>query len=356
MTGTAQPIETDAAIIGAGPVGLFQVFQLGLHEVHAHVVDALPHVGGQCAELYPDKPIYDIPGIAACTGRELARRLQAQAAPFAPTCHLGQEVAGFTPQPDGRFLLETTRGTRLLARNVVVAAGVGAFVPRQLKVEGLDAFTGTQLLYRSDDPAALAGRQVVIYGGDDIALGHAIALAEATADRRPAAVTVVFRRDVFQAEPAAAAVFQALRDAGRVAVVAGQITAPESRDGRLAALRIAGPDGGERRLPADVLVVALGLSPRLGPIAGWGLALERKQLPVDTATFATAMPGVFAVGDINTYPGKRKLILCGFHEATLAAFAIADRLFPERRAPLQYTTTSTRLHALLGQGGQKVER
>lgn len=342
------PVEVDAAIIGAGPVGLFQVFQLGLHEVQAHVIDALPHVGGQCLELYPDKPIYDIPGLPACSGRELAGRLQAQAAPFAPVFHLDQEVRTLQPQADGRFLLDTTRSTRLLARNVVIAAGVGAFVPRQLKVEGLEPFTGSQLLYRIDDPAAFKGQRVVVHGGAETALEQAIALALQPEAQRPDTVTVVYRRDVFQVAPQTLQRFQALREAGRIQVLAGQIAGHAATAGRLSTLEVALPDGSAQQVPVDTLVVALGLSPRLGPLAAWGLDMERKQLPVDTATFATRTPGLFAVGDVNTYPGKRKLILCGFHECTLAAFAIAERLYPDRRAPLQYTTTSTRLHALLG--------
>ncbi|WCM90345.1 NAD(P)/FAD-dependent oxidoreductase [Acidovorax sp. NCPPB 3576] len=338
-------VETDAAVIGAGPVGLFQVFQLGLQGIAAHVIDALPHVGGQCAELYGDKPIYDIPGIPVCTGRELVALLQRQIAPFQPTLHLGQRVATLVPQPDGRLLLQTTAGTALLARTVFIAAGVGAFVPRAVKAEGIERFEGTQLHYH-EDAADTAGRHVVVHGGEDTAVARAIACAQ-LGPQAAASVTLLHRRDAFQASPEALAQLQALRDAGRIAVVAGQIVGIEVQQDRLAALQLIDPDGQPRPLPLDVLIACLGISPRLGAIADWGLAMERKQLVVDTAAFRTAIPGIHAVGDINTYPGKRKLILCGFHEATLAAFGAAEYLAGAPVA-LQYTTTSARLHERLG--------
>lgn len=344
-TAPSRTIETDAAVIGAGPVGLFQVFQLGLQGIAAHVIDALPHVGGQCAELYGDKPIYDIPGIPVCTGRELVALLQRQITPFHPTLHLGQRVATLAPQPDGRLLLQTTAGTALLARTVFIAAGVGAFVPRAVKVEGIERFEGTQLHYH-EDAADTAGRHVVVHGGEDTAVARAIACAQ-PGPHAAASVTLLHRRDAFQAPPEALAQLQALRDAGRIAVMAGQIVGIEVQHDRLAALQLIDPDGQPRPLPLDVLIACLGISPRLGAIADWGLAMERKQLVVDTAAFRTAIPGIHAVGDINTYPGKRKLILCGFHEATLAAFGAAEYLSGAPVA-LQYTTTSARLHERLG--------
>ncbi|GKT20665.1 NAD(P)/FAD-dependent oxidoreductase [Acidovorax sp. SUPP3334] len=339
------PIETDAVVIGAGPVGLFQVFQLGLQGIAAHVIDALPHVGGQCAELYGDKTIYDIPGIPVCTGRELVALLQRQIAPFQPALHLGQRVAVLAPQPDGRLLLQTSGGTQWLARTVFIAAGVGAFVPRAVKAEGIERFEGTQLHYQ-DDAADTAGRHVVVHGGEDTAVARAIACAEA-GPQAAASVTLLHRRDAFQAPPEALAQLQALRDAGRITVVAGQITGIEVHGDRLAALQLIGPDGEPLRLALDVLIACLGISPRLGAIADWGLAMERKQLVVDTAAFRTPIAGIHAVGDINTYPGKRKLILCGFHEATLAAFGAAEYLSGAPVA-LQYTTTSAWLHQRLG--------
>ncbi|CAM3666035.1 Ferredoxin--NADP reductase [Paracidovorax anthurii] len=345
------PIAADAVVIGAGPVGLFQVFQLGLQGIKAHVIDALPHVGGQCAELYADKPIYDIPGVPVCTGRELVALLSRQIAPFAPRLHLSQQVATLQPGPDGQFLLATTAGTTFLARTVVIAAGVGAFVPRTLKIEGIERFLGTQVFHH-EEPADTAGRHVVVHGGEDTAVARAIASAEA-GPQAAASVMLLHRRDAFQAAPEALARLRALRESGRIQVVAGQITGletaaqPSLPGGLLAALKVLDPQGTEQRLPLDTLLLCLGISPRLGPIADWGLAMERKQLAVDTATFSAGVPGLYAVGDINTYPGKRKLILCGFHEATLAAFAAAEHISGAPVA-LQYTTTSTRLHERLG--------
>ena len=339
--------ETDAVVIGAGPVGLFQVFQLGLQGLSAHIIDALPYAGGQCVELYGDKPIYDIPGVPVCTGHELTARLTQQIAPFKPQWHLGTQVASIQPQADGRFAVITSQGAELIARAVFIAAGVGAFVPKALKVEGIEAFAGTQLYYQHLPPAArLQGQRVVVHGGDDAAVACAIQAATA-ADAPPASVVLLHRRDVFNAPPEQLAQLQALRDAGRIEVVVGQITGIAREGERLAALQTLTPEGTEQTVPVDVLVVALGVSPRLGPIADWGLAMERKQLVVDTATFRTSVPGIYAVGDIITYPGKRKLIVCGFHEATLAAFAAAEAL-SGKPVGLQYTTSSTHLHQLLG--------
>jgi len=340
---SAAPITTDALVIGAGPAGLFQTFELGLLDIRAHVVDALPYVGGQCIELYPDKPIYDIPSVTVCTGRELVANLQRQAAPFAPTFHLEQEVTALATRDDGAFDVQTSTGTRFIAKTILLAAGVGAFTPRKLKIDGLDAFAGTQLFHHVRDAAAFTGQRVVVAGGDDLAVEKALALADAGAT-----VTLVHRRAQLQATPELAAQFQARCDAGTLHFQAGQPNGIQITDGRLAALELLDPEGQPQTLPLDALCVLLGLSPRLGPIADWGLALERKQVPVNTESFATQVAGIFAVGDINTYPGKKKLILSAFHECTLAAFGVAKRLFPERPVLLQYTTTSTHLHELLG--------
>ena len=349
----APPLQTDAVVIGAGPVGLFQLFQLGLQGLSCHAIDALPHAGGQCTELYGDKPIYDIPGTTVCTGQELVDRLLAQLAPFAPQWHLGQQATVLESQADGGFLVETAQGTRLLARTVFVAAGVGAFVPRTLKAPGLDAFEGTQLHYSAPSATALAGQHVVVHGGDEPAVGLVLELALSQTDagaNAPASITLQHRRDVFDAPAEALQQLQALRDAGRVQVAVGQVTGMEQDGERLAALQLLGPDGNAVRLPLDQLIVRLGLLPRLGPVADWGLALERKQLPVNPATFATQMPGIYAVGDVVHYPGKRKLILSGFHEATLAAFAAAEQLSGQK-VPLEYTTSSARLQQRLGVAG-----
>ncbi|MBB6561603.1 thioredoxin reductase (NADPH) [Acidovorax soli] len=347
-TQPSSPIATDAVVIGAGPVGLFQVFQLGLQGITAHVIDALPHAGGQCVELYGDKPIYDIPGVPVCSGRELAALLLRQIAPFKPHWHLSALVASVALQDDGRILVETNQGQALLARAVFIAAGVGAFVPRTLKVEGIEAWVGTQVHYQHLPAGTpVAGQRVVVHGGDDAAVAHAIALATLPTAEAPASIRLLYRRDAFQAPAEQLQQLQALRDAGRVQVIVGQITGLVAEAGRLAALQVVDTEGQSANAPVDCLIAALGISPRLGPIADWGIAIERKQLVVDTASFRTSVPCIFAVGDINTYPGKRKLILCGFHEATLAAFAAAEALTGDKVA-LQYTTTSPRLHALLG--------
>ena len=341
------PLETDAVVVGAGPAGLFQVFELGLLEIGAHVIDSLPYVGGQCIELYPDKPIYDIPALPVCTGRELVANLQRQIAPFQARFHLGQEVSVVQPQADGRFLVATTAGTRLLTKALFIAGGVGSFQPRQLKVDGLERHAGKQLFYSPRPAASLEGHDVLVVGGGDSALEQALALS-AEGPQRPRRVVLLHRRDVFQAHPDTVAALRARCASGQLEFLAGQVTGIEERDGRLSAVAITGPDAVTRPFPVDTLLVFLGLSPKLGPIAEWGLALERKQIVVDTEKFETSIPGIFAVGDVNTYPGKKKLILSGFHEATLAAFAAAARVLPEQRVQLQYTTTSTRLHQLLG--------
>lgn len=342
--------ETDAVIIGAGPAGLFQAFQLGLQEISAHLIDALPHPGGQCAELYADKPIYDIPGIAQCSGRELTARLLEQIAPFRTPLHLGQQVTTLQRQADDRFLLETSAGQRFLSKTVFIAAGVGAFVPRKVAVEGLAAFEGQQVHYHAVPTESLAGQQVVVMGGDEAALDTALQLARSG---QAAQVTLLHRTDRFKVEPALEQAVQAAIAAGSLTLVLGQPTGLEQDDTgatpRLQALQLATLDDRIERLPLDAFLPRLGLSPKLGPVADWGLAMERKHLQVDSARFATSEPGIFAVGDVNTYPGKRKLILCAFHEATLAAFAAAEYLRPNERVLLQYTTTSPRLHHLLGQ-------
>ncbi len=341
-------IETDAVIVGAGPVGLFQVFELGLLEIKAHIIDTLPYPGGQCVELYPDKPIYDIPAVPVCTGQELTDNLLKQIEPFGATFHLGQEVSVVQQQPDGRFLVETSKGTRLLTKTVFIAAGVGAFQPRTLKVDGIEKFEGSQLFYRVRNPEQFAGKNLVIVGGGDSALDWTLHFVKAT-EHRPESVTLLHRRDGFRAAPASVAEMHALCEQHEMQFLVGQVSGyEEGADGRLHTVKVTGNDGITRRLPLDVLFVFFGLSPKLGPIADWGLALERKQIVVDTEKFQTSIPGIFAVGDINTYPGKKKLILSGFHEAALAAFGAAPCIFPEKKIHLQYTTTSPKLHKVLG--------
>jgi thioredoxin reductase (NADPH) len=341
--GPCSAIETDAVIVGAGPVGLFQVFELGLLEIKAHVIDSLTAVGGQCVELYPDKPIYDIPAVPVCTGQELTDNLLKQIEPFEPTFHLGQEVTLVARREDGRFDLETSTGTHFITKTIFIAAGVGSFQPRTIKVDGIDAFEGSQLFYRVKDPARFAGRNIVICGGGDSALDWALNLQE-----KAESVILLHRRDDFRAAPASVAKMKALCDDYAMQLVIGQVSGFETKDGKLAEIKVTGADGVTRRLPLDDLLVFFGLSPKLGPIAEWGLDIERKQLKVDTEKFETNVPGIFAVGDINVYPGKKKLILSGFHEAALAAFGAAPYIFPDKKIHMQYTTTSPKLHKILG--------
>ncbi len=341
------PIETDAVIVGAGPVGLFQVFELGLLEIKAHVIDSLAYPGGQPMELYPDKPIYDIPAVPVCTGKELTDSLLKQIEPFGATFHLGQEVTVVQKQDDGRFFVETSRGTQFLTKTIFIAAGVGAFQPRTLKVEGLDKFEGSQLFYRVKNPADFAGKNLMIIGGGDSALDWTLNFT-AEGQNKAESVILLHRRDGFKAAPASVAKMKELCDAYEMQFIVGQVTGFEEKDGKLSAVKVTGGDGVTRVVPMDVLLVFFGLSPKLGPIADWGLAIERKQLVVDTEKFSTSVPGIFAVGDINTYPGKKKLILSGFHECALAAFGAMPFIFPEKKVHLQYTTTSPKLHKVLG--------
>ncbi len=329
--------------MGAGPVGLFQVFELGLLEIKAHVIDSLAYPGGQPVELYPDKPIYDIPAITVCTGKELAERLLAQIKPFGATFHLGQEVTEVQPQDDGGFLVATSQGTRFLTKTVFIAGGVGAFQPRLLNVDGLEKFNHTQLFYSVKDPARFEDQHMVIIGGGDSALDWSLNFA-ADGPHRAKSVTLIHRRDAFQAAPANVSRMRELCERNAMQFVVGQVTGFDATADRLSALKVTGPDEVTRTVPVDALLVFFGLSPKLGPIADWGLDIERKQLRVDTEKFSTSIPGIFAVGDINTYPGKKKLILSGFHECALAAFGAAAIVFPDKKVMLQYTTTSPKLN------------
>ncbi|MBU3609228.1 NAD(P)/FAD-dependent oxidoreductase [Polynucleobacter wuianus] len=337
------PTEADAVIIGAGPVGLFQVFELGLLDIKAHVIDSLPEAGGQCIELYPDKPIYDIPAIPVCTGRELTNNLLKQIAPFSPQFHLGQEVTQLEKRADGRFLISTSQDKHFLAKTVFIAAGVGAFQPRLLNLEGIEALVDKQVFYRVKHPDRFNDKQIVICGGGDSALDWALYFAD-----KAASVTLIHRRDDFKAAPQSIAKMRELCASKKMQLLIGQITGYEAKDNRLVTIAATDIEGNINLLPLDDLLIFFGLSPKLGPISEWGLDIDRKQVVVDTEKFQTSIPGIYAVGDINIYPGKKKLILSGFHEAALAAFAAAAYLNPEKQIQLQYTTTSPKLHKALG--------
>ena len=338
----AEAISTDVVIIGAGPCGLFQVFELGLLGIGAHVIDSLPVVGGQCAELYPEKPIYDIPALPVCGAQELVDRLMKQIEPFNPQFHLGEEVVEFARRESGRFHLATNAGRTFDAGVLVIAAGVGSFQSRRIGIEGADIFEGSVIHYRVKNSSAFHGKRLVIFGGGDSALDWVLELA-----RTAHSVTLVHRRPEFRAAPASVAKMRELVKAGRVRHFEAVPHSLISESNTLLGVNIKAPGGGMHTLDADHLLVFFGLHPRLGPIAQWGLELEKKALKVDTEKFQTSLPGVFAVGDINTYPGKKKLILSGFHEAALAAFAIQYYLFPKKKQFLQYTTTSPIMHQRL---------
>jgi thioredoxin reductase (NADPH) len=352
MPNQMQPdcIHTDALVIGAGPAGLFAAFQLGLQEITTHIVDSLHYPGGQCIELYPDKPIYDIPGTPRCTGRELTDSLLKQLKPFNAKFHLGQEISTLEKQDDGRFLAQTTTGQFFLTKTIFIAAGVGSFQPRQIKLEGLERFNANQILYRSNSNTSFAGKHLLVIGGDTAAVESALYFARFVDSdaQKTASVTLLHRRDVLQIEPELQAQFQMACEVGSIRFVVGQVTGYDEAQGRMTAVHITDVDGQTVPLALDAMLVLLGLSPKLGPIASWGLAMARKQVEVDTEKFSTSELGIFAIGDINSYPGKKKLILSGFHEATLAVFGAAEIIFPDKKIMLQYTTTSPRLHALLG--------
>ena len=336
------PIETDAIVIGAGPVGLYQVFQLGLLGIKTHVIDALPQAGGQCVELYADKPIYDIPGIPFCTGQELIDRLQEQIKVLQTPFHFNQEVTLVHKRADGRFDVQTSQET-FISKVIVVSAGVGAFKPRKLSLSGIAPYEGKQVFYKLGQARQYADQDIVINGGETAALEAAVALSGIAKS-----ITLVHRRDVFKAEESLIQRFQSLCTEGLIKVQLGQVTNFKATGEKLSSLEVTDFAGQPHDLRLDALLPLLGISPKLGPIADWGIDLENKQVLVDTEKFQSSTAGIFAVGDINTYPGKKKLILCGFHEATLAAYGCAAHIYPGQAIHLQYTTTSPKLHEILG--------
>lgn len=368
MSPGTQACETDVAVIGGGPAGLFAVFELGLLGLSAHVIDVLPALGGQCTALYGDKPIYDIPGTPVCTGHELTERLLTQISPFKPDMHLGQLVTSlaFSPQPCRHgFQLDTDQGRQVRARAVVIAAGAGAFLPRKPPWPGLDALEQQQKVQyhlafdstiSATNPERWASQDIVILGDDDVALTTALRLCGHLPPSSPASalragrVTLIHRRDRWRAAPEIVHSLHQAHQAGRLVLVFGQATGIHlTPTGDQVSLCVTETNGAQQTLTADLILPLLGLSPKLAPLDEWGIALKHKLVSVDPATFETSVPGIYAIGDVVTYPGKRKLILNGFHEATLAAHAIAERLeHGGKPLPLLYTTSSSLLQQRLG--------
>ena len=336
------PIETDALIIGAGPCGLFAVFELGLLDIKADVVDILDKVGGQCAELYPEKPIYDIPALPEVSGQELTDRLVEQIKPFGATIHLGHRIDTLSRDADGRFRLSTDRGQVFIVKVVVIAAGGGSFTPKRPPLEGIEAYEGTSVFYSVRKMKDFADQDILIVGGGDSALDWTLNLQPIAKS-----LTLLHRRDDFRGAPHSVEKMRSLVASGAMRLMIGQATALEGEGGALGSVTIKTKEG-EEKIACTRMLPFFGLTMKLGPIADWGLNLEENLIPVDTAKFETSVPGIFAIGDINTYPGKLKLILSGFHEAALMSQAAHKIVHPDKKLLFQYTTSSSSLQKKLG--------
>lgn len=339
----SEVFTTDAVIIGAGPCGLFTVFELGLLDIKAHVIDILDRPGGQCAELYPEKPIYDIPALPLVTGAELTSRLMEQAAPFKSHFHFNQMVTSLTKHGDNDFELTTDGGLTFHCKVVVIAAGGGSFQPKKPPIPGIDAYEGGSVFYSVKKMENFRGKDILIIGGGDSALDW-------TNNLQPIAksLTLLHRRDEFRAAPDSVKKMRELVAAGKMQFKIGQVTGLSGNNGVLSSAQVKGNDGSMFDIACNALLPFFGLTMKLGPVAGWGLNLHENLITVDTAKFQTSVPGIFAVGDINTYPGKLKLILSGFHEAALMAQEAFHLINPGERLLFQYTTSSTNLQKKLG--------
>ncbi|HEY8581024.1 MAG TPA: NAD(P)/FAD-dependent oxidoreductase [Beijerinckiaceae bacterium] len=339
-------IKTDAVIVGAGPVGLFAVFELGLLDIKAHLIDILPKPGGQCAELYPEKPIYDIPGFPMVTGQGLVDNLMKQIEPFSPQFHYGEMVAGLEPigTPEAPlFRLTTDAGTVFETKVVIIAAGGGSFQPKKPPVAGIEEYENKSVFYAVRKMEAFRGKRVLIVGGGDSALDWTLNL-HPVAER----VTLMHRRDDFRAAPHSVNAMRELVREKKMDLVIGQMTGLKGENGELSAVSVKGSDNAVFDIACERMMPFFGLTMKLGPISEWGLNLHENLVPVDTEKFETNVPGVFAIGDINTYPGKLKLILSGFHEAALAAQKANRYIYPDKKVVFQYTTSSTSLQKKLG--------
>ena len=329
--------STDVVIIGAGPVGLFAVFECGMLQLNCHVIDSLSMIGGQCAALYPEKPIFDIPAHPQITGEGLIENLRQQIAHFNPTYHLGQQVTAITPENESgqNWRVTTSKGTQILTKTIIIAAGVGAFGPNRPPLANIEHYEGTSVHYYVGSRESYRGKRIVIAGGGDSAVDWALSLNEVAAH-----VSVVHRRPKFRAAPESEARLKALADAGIVdLVVPFQLAGLEGNNRQLTSVIVQDLDGQTKALAADILLPFFGLSMNLGPIAEWGLNLENHHITIDPATGATNRPGIYAIGDIATYPHKLKLILNGFSEGAQAAHAIRKFLFPEEILHFEYSTT-----------------
>ena len=336
-------VETQAVIVGAGPVGLFAVFELGLVDIECHLIDILDKPGGQCAELYPDKPIYDIPALLVVSGQELTSRLLEQIKPFNPAFHLDQRVDQLERLDDGRFRLVTDLGQTFITQIVVIAAGGGSFTPKRPPLQGIQEFEGQSVFYSVRKIEDFRGRNILIAGGGDSALDWTHALLPVASS-----LALVHRRDKFRASPDSVKRMHDATESGDMTFVLGQVTELHGRGGKLEAATIRDNEGGTFRHKCDTLLPFFGLTMKLGPVAQWGLNLHKNLIPVDTEKFETNEKGIFAIGDINTYPGKLKLILSGFHEAALMAPRAYAYIYPDKKLIFQYTTTSSSLHKKLG--------
>src|SRR3954467_3853589 len=340
----SDPIKTDVLIIGAGPVGLFAVFELGLLDIKAHLVDILDKVGGQCAELYPEKPIYDIPAIPKISAQGLVDALMEQIKPFGPTFHLSEMVESIEKIGTPGFRVSTDGGKVFECKIIVIAAGGGSFQPKRPPMPGIEAYEGASVHYSVRKMDAFRGKKILIVGGGDSALDWTLNLAPIASH-----LTLLHRRDQFRAAPDSVNKMMALVGEGKIDFVLGQVAALEGEGGRIGKAVVKTNDGSDYHIACDALLPFFGLTMKLGPIANWGIEMKDGELiPVETASFETNVPGIFAIGDINCYPGKLKLILSGFHEAALMAQKAHRYVFPDKRLVFQYTTSSSSLQRKLG--------
>ena len=338
--------ETDVAIVGAGPAGLFAVFELGLLDIKCHLIDILSKPGGQCSELYPEKPIYDIPGFPEVSAQGLVDNLMKQIQPFHPVFHMGEMVASVETLGDAErpsFRVTTDAGTEITCKCVVVAAGGGSFMPKKPPIPEIEAYEGKSVFYAVRKVEQFRGRRVTIVGGGDSALDWVLNL-QPVAER----ITLIHRRDAFRAAPHSVNAMRELLAAGEMDFLLGQVSGLKGADGQLSALTVRKETGESVDVACDDMLPFFGLTMKLGPIADWGLNLHENLIPADTEKFETSTPGIFGIGDIITYPGKLKLILSGFHEGALAAQKIHRYVYPDKRLVFQYTTSSTNLQKKLG--------